>query len=132
MVDYVKLSATALRLITSSGRSVSLVRKAQVAGDLTKPWDGPSGGTDILTPIEATFVPPNTVRQFGLTALGRGTEFDDLIAMSEQIAIVNPEALNLTQYTEIEEADTSRWGIIGLQILQPGDTQVLAFIGVRR
>lgn len=132
MVDYVKLSATALRLISKNGREINLVRKAQGAADPTKPWDGPTGGTDTLTPIKAVFVPPNTVRQFGLTALGQGTEFMDLIAMSEQIVIVNPESLELKDYSAVIEADGSSWGIIGLQVLKPGPIQLLAFLGVRR
>lgn len=131
MVDYVKLSATATRLLMKNGRTINLIRKDQTAADPAKPWDG-TGVADTLTPIKAIFVPPNTVRQFGLTALGHGTEFEDLIARSEQIAIVNPKVLELRDYIKVQEADFTEWGIIGLQVLKPGDIQLLAFIGIRR
>ncbi len=132
MVDYVKLSATALRLISNNGRTVELVRKDQAPGDVTKPWNGPADATDALTTIRAVFVPPNTVRQFGLTALGQGTEFEEMITRSEHIAIVNPEELELRQFIKLKEADGTEWGFTGIQVLKPGDIQLLAFIGVRR
>lgn len=132
MVDYVKLSAAALRLIQTNGRVITLVQENKTPADPTQPWKGPTPGTETTDTISAVFVPPNTVRQFGLTSLGKGTEFIDMMDRSEQIAIVNPEARELTTFSHIEEADKTRWGIIGLQLLKPADVQLLAFIGVRR
>jgi len=44
MVDYVKLAATADRLVGGAGRSVTLIAKgAQV--DALKPWDGAADGS---------------------------------------------------------------------------------------
>jgi hypothetical protein len=131
MVDYAKLSATATRLITKNGRVINLVRKELTPDDPAKPWDG-TADPDTLTPISAVFVPPNTVREFGLTALGQGTEFNDLIASSQQIVILNPVLLDLRDYTSMIDSGGERWGIIGIQVLKPGDTQLLGFLGVRR
>lgn len=133
MVDYVKLAETAKRLIEANGRTITFVREAETREDPLKPWDGP--GSDIAAPptevpLYGVFVPPNTVRQFGVTALGQGTEFNDVIAFSEQIAIVFPETHDLRTFTHI--IDSERWGIIGLQVLKPADTQLLAFVAVRR
>ena len=129
MVDYVRLAATAKRLVETNGRAITFVRPSEVPDDPNEPWGG-STGAETTLPLFGVFVPPNTVRQFGLTALGQGTEFQDLISMSEQIAIVFPETTDLRQFTQVDDGE--RWGIIGLQVLKPGPVQILAFVGLRR
>lgn len=132
MVDYVRLAAVSKRLIEANGRKLIMIRPNEVAGDINKPWNGPMDTAKQTTvTISGVFVPPNTVRQFGLTALGTGTEFEDLIAYSEQVAIVYPEDHDLKQFTFMRDSGID-WNIIGLQVLRPGDIQLLAFIGVRR
>lgn len=130
MVDYTKLAATAERLITENGREITFVRKNQTPLDANKPWNGPNA-TETTLALYAVFAPPNTVRQFGLTALGDGTEFMDLLSFSEKIAIVYPSTNDLRQYKIIRDGGID-WNMIGLQVLEPGPTKVLAFVGVRR
>lgn len=129
MVDYVKLAATAERLIRLNGRLVSFVRKTEVPLDPLKPWKGNTAGETLLT-VSAVFVPPNTVRQFGITSLGQGTEFIDLITFSEQIAIIYQADADLREYTTLR--DGVDYNILGIQVLKPGPINMLAFIGVRR
>lgn len=129
MVDYVKLAATAERLVAKNGREITLVRKSETPTDPTKPWKGPQAGETLL-PLRAVFVPPNTVRQFGITSLGQGTEFVDLLAFSEQIAIVFQGQNDVREYTTLR--DGVDWNILGIQVLKPADINLLAFIGVRR
>ena len=133
MVDYVSVAATAKRLIEANGRQITFYSASQAAADSAKPWDGPSTvKSGVGTALYGVFVPPNTVRQFGLTALGRGTEFDDLFRLSEQIAIVFPEGgLDVRQFSIVEDGGID-WKIIGLQELKPGDLNVLSFVGLRR
>lgn len=52
MANYVKLAATAKRLIEQNGRTVMLVKKTRTAADTAKPWRGPSGtgNTTIASP----------------------------------------------------------------------------------
>lgn len=130
MVDYVRLAATAQRLVEANGRLITFIRNNETPDDPDKPWEG-STGVDTTLELSGVFVPPNTVRQFGLTALGQGTEFKDLISFSEEIAIVFPETSDLRQFTHVLD-DAVRWGITGIQVLKPGNTQVLAFVGMRR
>jgi len=130
MVDYVKLAATAERLIAANGRLITFVRKPEVAADPDKPW-GTQTGADIIFETSSVFVPPNTVRQFGLTALGQGTEFDDLITFSDYIGIFFPGTQDTRQYTHVVDG-AETFGIIGLQILKPADVQLLGFVGIRR
>lgn len=129
--DYTSLSKNAERLIARFGRAVVLQGKAAAPTTPSKPWEGPSDVAGTPLPLYGVFVPPNTVREFGLTALGHGTEFQDLITFSQQIMITFPGEVDLRDYTTLIDADVN-WGIIGIQSLKPGPTTLLAFIGVRR
>lgn len=131
MVDYNRLAATAVRLIKSNGREITFVKLNETAADSNKPWNGPDSGSDATLVLDGVFVPPNTVRQFGLSSLGEGTEFKDLIAFSEQVIITAQGENDLREFTSVVDRD-DRWGIIGLQVLRPGDTSLIAFVGVRR
>lgn len=130
MVDYNRLAATALRLINKNGRSISFVKLNETPADSDRPWNGPVAGETTID-LKGVFVPPNTVRQFGLTALGEGTEWKDLVTFSEEIIIVAQGEVDLREYTKVVDR-TERWGIIGMQVLRPGDVTLLAFVGVRR
>lgn len=129
--DYTELLGVAQDLIEEFGRAVTLTGQAEAPGTPSKPWDGPSTVVSTPLPLFGCFVPPNTVRQFGLTALGLGTEFRDLITYSEQIMICSPGEVDLSIYTNLVDTGVI-WGIIGNQTLKPGPVTVLAFIGVRR
>lgn len=131
MVDYVKLQKTAIRLIKKNGREITLIGLNETAADPLKPWNGPVAGGEENLIVSGVFVPPNTVRQFGLTALGEGTEFMDLITLSEQVIIIAQGDIDIRTFTEVLDRN-ERWGIIGMQVLRPGDVTLLSFIGVRR
>lgn len=131
MVDYVRLISTASRLITANGRSISFRKPSETPSDSNKPWNGPTDGDEIQLDLTGVFVPPNTVREFGISALGEGTELKDLITFSQQIVITAPGENDLREYSSLVDRD-DRWGILGMQVLRPGDLQILAFVGVRR
>jgi len=131
VADHTKFVTLAKKLLNSHGRSISFIKLNELPADPNKPWKGPGVGGETTLLVDGVFVPPNTVRQFGLTALGLGTEFQDLIAMSQQIIIVSPGENDLREYTSVLD-NGERWGIIGLQILKPGITTILGFVGVRR
>lgn len=130
MVDYNRFSEVASRLIKNNGRSISLIRLNETPDDPQKPWKGPSGAETTVA-VNGVFVPPNTVRQFGLSALGEGTEFKDLVSFSEQIIIVSQGDEDIRKFTSVLDGGV-RWGIIGTQVLKPGTKILLGFIGVRR
>ncbi len=132
-INYTKLAATAKRLIEANGRKLIMLRPSEVAADTAKPWDGPAPATaDTEFAISGVFVPPNTVRQFGLTALGTGHDFlEDLIQTSEQMCITFPGETDLAQFTHMKDG-TVDWNVIGIQVLKPGNVTLLAFIGVKR
>lgn len=131
MVDFVRLAQTADRLIRNNGRSITFVKLNETPADDNRPWKGPATGGETTLALNGVFVPPNTVRQFGLTALGEGTEFKDLVTFSQQIIIVAQGERDLREFTSVIDG-TTRWGIIGLQVLRPAEITMLGFVGVRR
>ena len=135
MADYVKLLAVANRLINKNGRDIILKRNSRDKADPAKPWRGPgdvsSGFTPLAFSLRGVFVPPNTVREFGITSLGEGTLLQDLITVSQQIVIVAGQAFDFREFNILVDRNED-WGIQGMQVLRPGDITLLAFIGVRR
>ena len=144
MVDYASLLATAQRLITANGRSVTFISFAETVQDPAKPWLGPRDPraaassfsddfssdfeTGILVSLinDAVFVEPGDLEH-----LGHSLITEDLIKRSTKIMLVSPGALDLSIYEEVIDG-SERWKITGQEFLKPGDTQVLAFVGVAR
>lgn len=128
--DYAGLKTTVDELMTEFGRSVTLRRTDRTPADPSQPWRGPANpGTPVDLALDAVFVPPNTVRQFGLSALGEGTETVDLLRFSEQIVIIAQD-VDIRGYDQL--IDTVTWRIVAYQVLRPGDVYMLGFLGVRR
>lgn len=131
-VFYTKVAEKASQIITKFGRQVTLVAESRTPADPTKPWESPSPA-EVTFELYGAFVPPNTVRQFGITALGLGTEFSDLMEMSEQVVILNNGNEDIRKYRIIRDSsDNADWGIIGIQQLKPGNIGIISFVGVRR
>ena len=131
MVDFTPLIATAQRLISENGRSVTLVELDSSPADPSKPWKGaadPRAVPDASLTLDAVFVNPGTAT----TSLGLSLETSDFIKRSEQIMIISPGAsVDLTGFEEVSD-DSVTWKIQGMEILKPGAEVVVAFIGVRR
>jgi len=129
---YNRLAATAIRMINKRGRLIRLIRFDETAANAARPWKGPPvSPTEPSSDVFGVFVPPTSVRHFGLSALGLGTEMESMISTSEQIIIVSVGETDLRQFSEILD-QSERWGIFTSQILKPGSTTLLGFLGVRR
>lgn len=136
MVDYVKLLSVAKRLINKNGRDIILKRGTRQPFDANKPWGprtkNPSPGNEGKSlAVRGVFVPPNTVREFGITSLGEGTLMEDMIKVSQQIVIIAGIDEDMRVFSEIIDRGET-WGIQGIQVLRPGEIQLLSFVGVRR
>ena len=129
MANFPKLIATAQRLITENGRSVTFIRHDETLADAAKPWDGPAsarGVPDETFVTDAVFVQPASAVRLGMTM-----EQADLVVQSEEIMIVAPGANDLSRFQEVLDGSTY-WKITLLEVLKPGALVVLAFVGVRR
>lgn len=130
MVNYVSLAATAKRLITKNGRQITFVTSPPKNAD--RPWKVDE--TDFVpeeVPLMGVFAPPNMVRQFGLSALGEGTEVDDLFTFVQTIAIVYPEQEDIRRFSVVRDQGMD-WNMVAFQLLRPADLPIVAYVGLRR
>lgn len=133
MPDYVKLAATAQRLVTESGRTIQLVKPATELANADEPWNGPTDQTvgETVISVPGIQLLPNAVRIFGLAALGDANEFRGLITYSELVYVVFQGEENLEDYTIVRDSGVD-FQIEATQALKPANTTLLGFIGVRR
>lgn len=127
---YEEMATLAHDMIAEYGRDIQLVKTVQSYIDPNRPWLGTTG-EEILLPLQGVFVPPNQIRQFMLTALGEGTETQDMMTFSEQIAITHQGENDVRDYRTLRDGGVD-WGIVAYQVLRPANRNLLAYIGVRR
>lgn len=128
---YANIERTVTGLITRFGRDVQFIRESRTPSDSTKPWNGPGAGQQEVLTLKGVFTNPNTVREFGITSLGLGTEFVDLMEMSQQVIITNSGDNDLRQY-RVARDNGIDWNFLAVQQLRPGNVGILSFVLVRR
>lgn len=138
MPDFVKLAATAKRLVEGSARSVTFFKANRLPADAAKPWRGPESGDPValeggatLEDVLACFVPA-TGSGLGFDAMDRpGT----LIRDAQQFALVAatslPDGTDLSEFDSIEDGSTV-WKIVHVAELHPADTGLLWSVAVTR
>jgi hypothetical protein len=131
MVDYVRLAATSERLIRKNGTEITFRKPNLTALDPLKPWNGPNPESYTEITLQAVFVPPNTVRQFGLTALGTGHDVVDLFSYIHKLFILFPGENDITQYPILIDQGLE-FNLVAYQLLRPANNNLLAFVGARR
>lgn len=127
--DYTDIEASALELIVSFGRSVTLVQLDPGPTVAGKPWQGstaPRTAPLATKSVSAVFVEPHS-----LTQLGRECVSDDFVRRCTNVAIVATSS-NLEPYNELLDSDGSRWKITTTATLKPGGVNLLAYIGLSR
>jgi len=123
MVDYVKMAATAKRLINKNGRSVTLTKKDRTAANSSKPWRGPGTSDITVKNVKAVIVPFDT------------EDVDNqLVRRGDSRAYV---AASDTDPNLIEDFDdlldgTDKWKIIDVSIINPGDKRIVYDMQLRK
>ena len=130
MPNYLKLQATANRLIQSAGREMIFRRTSRTLINDAKPWLGTTGDPTDL-PLYAVAAPPGAVRQFGITSLADGTEFDGNFKNSELTLIIASKGNDLRQIDEVID-NGKTFKVVALQEFTPGQVNLLSFAGIRR
>lgn len=125
MPDYVKLAATAKRLIEGAGRNVVFRRLGKQIDDPTKPWrasENIRNPADLEVQAQAVFVDPVSAAKMGL---GLDSQ-SDLMKKIEAVALVAVESSpeDLETCDEIVELGTT-FSIEHVEILKPGPTKLL-------
>ncbi len=139
MADFVKLAATAKKLVEENGRLVTLFRKSRTPAVAGEPWRGPDPATPDPTggigPVLVAFVPA-TGGGFGKLLFDSDetlrVKIDQvgLLASDSVLALTPPRTLE-----QVEEADTLRDGskvykIRSVGHLKPADTSLLLVLGL--
>ena len=131
MVDYAKFRSLAERLIEENGRVLSLVRRDQGnPTDPAKPWRGSTEAATITVAVLGVVIDFEK-EDFDGSLVRRG---DKRILISDKSVIdEGGSAANL----QIEDYDhildgTTRWKILGVSLIEPGDTRIMYDIQVRQ
>lgn len=127
-IDYVKLAATAKRLITESGRTITLLKPVD-PDPVAREWNNPAQYEELIVP--AVQVMPNQVRVFGLSALGDATRLDGLFTVSEKVYILFAGEAILDDFTALVDEGVEQ-AIEATQTLKPATVTLLGFVGTRR
>ena len=124
MADFVRLAATARRLIKENGRRVMFVRFGTTPLDADKPWRGTDRTGDETLYANAVFVSPRS------SNLGLSSSQEDLLAKSEQVFMVSAgDDVVLSCYNAVED-DTELWKIDTVQSLRPQNLTLISFVGI--
>lgn len=135
MVDFVRLAATAQRLIEANGRSFDLLKSNRDPASASEPWRGPDlsaepaagEGGDAQT-VTGAFVPLGS--GLGLIA----TDGDEaLVRQIEQVVLV--ASTSLADGTALETYDLVRddskvWKIVVVQELRPASQSLMYAVGL--
>lgn len=115
MVNYVRIAATAKRLIEENGRDVILIKKSRAPADSATPWRGPSGsGDNVVGTIKALIYPKEERSQDG-ELVYKGFE----VAMLAHDSLAAP--VDLTTLDAIKDGGIT-YKIFKASKLGPGDT----------
>ena len=129
MVDLTPILAEAAVLMEENGRSVTFIKHNSTLADASQPWEGPTDARttpDDTETMDAVFFNPAT-----LAALGISFESTDLVPRAEQIMMVLPGTVILKDYQEVLDNGTY-WKIGHIELFEPGNTPVLAYVAVAR
>ena len=132
MVDFVRLAATAERLINANGRTISVIKLEKTAADPAKPWRGPADSRD---PAQTTvtgrgsFVPIASAASLGIDV----AQVDNLKEEAQVCLFpANSDGGNsLERFDEILDRG-ARWQIVLTSVLQPADTRLMYFFVVQQ
>lgn len=127
---YDEMLETVQELLEEFGRDITLIKFGQDPAVVGKPWNDRDVSGDTSIVIRAAIVPPSATKNFGIQSLGSGVRQADLFAISEKIFIVEGPT-DVTDYDQV--LDNGEYYFIKVsQTLEPGDTLLLSYLGVRR
>lgn len=132
MVDFTRLAETAKRLIDENGRSIKIIKLNQTPDDNAKPWRGNDNSR--TSPADEIDTKGVFVDIAGLASLGNITVDEELIKRSEMFVILNAIDFGSSQGEDFEEVQDNNisWKIEGVRKLQPADTTVMYYMGLRK
>lgn len=125
MVDYVKLAATANRLVTKSGKSITVRKLNSAPADPTKPWRGavdprsPAADTQVVAAVE--------VAESGIGKLINKKDIPDTVDKF-YIAAPGLSTPDLDDFDEVNDGGVDA-RIVLMKALRPAGTVLIYVIG---
>ena len=133
-INYAKAQATALRLLTDNGRTVTLVKYDTDPDDPNKPWKGAEGVTTITA--TAVFTDPVSEKD-----LGSSEAIGDVhsVKQGQQIAFLaasenldeNGLPVDLSEYDQLIDRGLA-YRMIEIHTLSPGATALMYEVRLER
>lgn len=119
MVDFVKLAATAKRLIDANGRTVTVRKQGSTPVDPAKPWRGQSTPEADSVTGKAVFVSPSD--------LGYVVENQDNVKRADQVALfsANDDGGKALETFDTIVDGSVEWKILRTEVLKPADTRLI-------
>lgn len=125
--NYAPIVVKVQRAIEKYGREITFIQRATDDAPANDPLAGPSE-TDIESDsVKCLFVPLTGMAQLGILT----TKTDDF-KQCAQVALLPPSAIDYAEQTFLVDADGTTWKLNALDMLKPGDTALLYYIGVTR
>jgi hypothetical protein len=126
MVNYVRMAATAKRLIEGNGRTVTLVRLSRSPEDTDKPWRGPDLTPDPVPPAitcKAVII-PYVEKEVDGSNIKHGDK-------RAYIAETSLDEIEIETYDRLVDASVI-YKIVIASLLNPGDVRLLYELQLRR
>ena len=136
-INYAKAQATALKLLTNNGRSVTLVKYSTEAADPNRPWRGAEGIPDTTITVTAVFTDPVSEKDLGSAEvlIGDGSG----VKQGQQIAFIpaaenldeNGAPLDLTEYDQLHDGGLA-YRMVEIHKLSPGGIPLMYEVRLER
>jgi hypothetical protein len=125
MVNYVRIAATAKRLIEENGRDVTLIKKTRAPADSAAPWRGPtSPGNTTVDTIKAVIYPKEEKNSEG-----------ELVYMGYEVAMLAHDSLaapsDLTTLDAVVDEGLT-YKVTKASKIGPGDTVITYELHLKR
>lgn len=128
-IDYESLALVVRQLLADNGRVVTLNQLNNVPANPAQPWRNVS--TDVRTAVATLEVSAVFVEPSSLDTLGKDYVSPEFLKRIEQLAFVSTDT-RLDDFDEMVDFDGTRWNIVEMTELRPGQKSMLYFIGVKK
>ena len=138
MADFVKLAATAKRLIEKNGRAVTLYRRERTPAVSSDPWRGTPASAKpeaTLGPVKMAFVPAggSGLGKMITDASGQLTKEIDQVGFlaADSVVALSPAEPDVKKYDTLVDGSERAYKIQQVGELKPADTTVIYFLGLK-
>lgn len=120
-IDAARLQTVCDRLISESGRTVTLIKLNRGVDDSNKPWDGRAQPR--ATPADTQTVKAVFLDTISSRYLGKLVQIQDNISGEQQFCMISTKSMagkNFRDFDELKESTGTLWAIKAHNILHPG------------